>query len=181
MMSEAATPAWLRSWRVHIAMASTAQLSSRDLMLEHVKQFPTLVVSQGLAHTALDGMSDVQQLIADLSDTSNLPQADALAVVAQETCKRLAVELASEMVNLAKEKALAGETQLTVPVKSTFPSAACIESPQVESKVEAAVVKLLSDVGFKPGYNLKPGQGFFVYNWLPGCMHGERVLQLKWE
>ena len=164
-------------------MASTSQLSSSDLMLEHIKQFPTLIISKGLASTALDGMSDVQQLIADLSDTPLLPQANALAVIARETRKRLAVELASEIANIAKEKALAGETELNVPLKSTFPSAACIETEQVQLEVETAVVNLLSQAGFKPGYNRIPGQAFLVNHsypgWLSGCPLGEKVLQLK--
>lgn len=168
-------------------MATVSQLGSAESMLDHLKQFPKLVISEGLANSVLDGMSDVHELIASWSDSVSLTHASALTVLARETRKRLTVQVAAEIIHLAQEKAVAGNSTLTVPVLC-LPSGKHI-GQDIRSEIEAGVITLLSDAGFQPGYNRTPGGGYFVrfdpFNWsipdYPHCQDGERVVQLKWE
>ena len=141
----------LDTWRGHCAQLTVQQLGSPDVLTKHLATFHANVVGRGLAETALDGHTDVHNVIASwISDEPTLPTAKALHELTVRSRSMIASQLASEASKLASQMSLEGRSGLDVPMR-TLPSAVkTLHSlrSKAEQDIEEQLQRYLRSAGF---------------------------------
>ena len=132
-------------------------------MQDHLDSFQSQVVAKAFNGTKLAQQDVLDMLAAMSSNAISVPNAGALTLVAERARRMMALQIAHDACQLAKEKAALGWTYVEV---NTDELSCGKHLNQMKNRFRLQALRdaaeLLKDAGFKPYDN--SGEGFVRYN-----------------
>ena len=168
----------LDMWHQHLVRATVAQFCCERSMQDHLDSFQSQVVATAFTGTKVAQQDVLDMLAAMTSSTISVPKAGALTLIAERARRMIALQIAHDACQLAKEKAARGWTY----VKVNTDELSCgkhLNQMNDSFRLEAlrAASKLLKDAGFKRhGHS---DEGLFQYK--PNRMDKQSFLTFRWS